>query len=65
MAKSIRRAGQINLRGKKTARLLCGCCCCRDLRSGIMEKMVKREIRDAMREMQKQVDEVTGRNDWI
>jgi len=30
-----------------------------------MEKMVKREIRDAMREMQKQVDEVTGRNDWI
>ena len=53
------------MKGKKTALMGCRCCSCKDLRDGIVTKMVKREIRDAMREMQRQIDEVTGRNDWI
>jgi hypothetical protein len=65
MAKSLKNAGQVNLKGKKSALMRCKCCSCWDMRDGILEKLVRREIRDAMRDMQRQVDQVTGRHDWI
>lgn len=43
MAKTLRKAGQVNMRGKKEAVMGCECCVCRDLREDILSRVAKRE----------------------
>lgn len=38
--------GNVNMRGKKTKVLACGCCVAEDLRDKVLAKIHKREIRN-------------------
>jgi len=40
------KAGNINLRGKKSLRLRCRCCVCQDLRGRIEKMRIQREIKE-------------------
>lgn len=48
MVKSVRHAGNINMRGKKEMTLSCGCCDCRDLRGKEESKRARQELRAAV-----------------
>jgi len=45
MPKTLRRAGQVKMRGKKTMLMRCKCCVCRDLRGDLKKKMAALEMR--------------------
>lgn len=49
MAKSLKNAGDVNLRGKKTKIMRCGCCECVDFRDKIRYKEHMKEIKDNLR----------------
>lgn len=50
MSKSPRHlsAGNVNLKGKKSHRMGCGCCVCYDLREENLNKIVSKEIKEAI-----------------
>ena len=50
MAKTLTRAGQVNMKGRKTRLMRCGCCVCRDLRGGILKRIIRKEVKAALAE---------------
>ena len=65
MAKTLRKAGQVNMKGKKEALMSCRCCVCRDLRAEIIQKEVRREIKLAMAGLSERVSRLEGVDDWV
>ncbi|MCE6959612.1 hypothetical protein LAZ40_11160 [Cereibacter sphaeroides] len=39
-------AGSVNLKGRRTRRMSCGCCTCLDLRGRVIDRQHAREMRD-------------------
>jgi hypothetical protein len=62
MSKTLKRAGQVNLKGKKSALMRCGCCVCR--RPEIIEKMVKKKIREATYDLRERVAILEGHDNY-
>jgi len=46
MAKSLKNAGDVKMRGKKTKLMRCKCCTCVDMRDKILYRIHKKEMRD-------------------
>ena len=46
MAKSLRKAGNVKMRGKKTKLMRCKCCECVDMRDKMLYRIHKKEMRD-------------------
>ena len=46
MSKSLKKAGQVNMKGKKYKLMYCGCCTCVDMRDKELEKEHKKEMKN-------------------
>jgi len=45
--KTVRHLGNMNMRGKKVARMRCGCCTARNLKEWYFDKLAKKEAKEA------------------
>ena len=64
--KSLLRAGQAKLRGKKSKLMRCGCCVCHDLREGIINREIAKEIRFAdIQCTEASFDNATAMLEWL